>query len=398
MQNVPSSDELKIALVAGEASGDQLGAALIAALRQQHPGARFFGVGGERMQAEGFDCWWQRDELSVMGLFEVLRHLPRLLRLRRAIRERLLAARPDVVIGIDAPDFNLGLERWLRQRGLLTVHYVSPTVWAWRSGRAAKIGASADLVLCLFPFEPAFYQQHGVRAHYAGHPLADSIPLHNDSTQARQTLGLDEQRQWIALLPGSRASEVERHAAPMLAAAAELAAQNPELRFVAALADEHTEQLLRAQLPAFPGLKLQITRGQALRTMAAADVVVCASGTASLECMLVNRPMVVVYRLSAATWFTARSLKLVKTPYISLPNVLAAEGLVPELLQDEANGPAIAKQVRRWLGDASAREYLAQRFTAIHQQLRGNAAQSAALAISQLLEERSRSRTNNEQG
>jgi lipid-A-disaccharide synthase len=397
MPNAPSSGELNIALVAGEASGDLLGAELIAALRQQHPGAQFFGVGGERMAAEGFDCWWSRDELSVMGLFEVLRHLPRLVRLRRAIRERLLAARPDVVIGIDAPDFNLGLERWLRQRGLLTVHYVSPTVWAWRSGRAAKIGSAADLVLCLFPFEPGFYRQHGVTARYAGHPLADSIPLHNDAAVARQNLGLDEQRQWVALLPGSRAAEVKRHAAPMLAAAAELATENPGLGFVTALADKATEQQMREQLAMFPGLNVKLLRGQALQAMAAADVVVCASGTASLECMLVNRPMVVVYRLSPATWFTARSLKLVKSRHISLPNLLAGEGLVPELIQADVNGPAIAAQVQRWLGDAAARQALAQRFADIHRQLRCGAAQSAAQAISQLLEERGNSSPAHEQ-
>ena len=385
MQNARSSDELSIALVAGEASGDLLGAALIGALREHYPQARFFGVGGERMQAAGFECWWSRDELSVMGLFEVVRHLPRLLRLRRNIRQRLLEARPDLMIGIDAPDFNLGLERGLREAGVLTVHYVSPTVWAWRSGRAAKIRESAELVLCLFPFEPEFYRDHGVSARYTGHPLADAIPLHNDAGPARQALELADDKTWVALLPGSRAGEIERLAAPMLEAAGLLAQADPTIGFIAPMADPRAAQLFQHQLDAQTGVACRIVQGRALECMAAADVVVCASGTASLECMLVNRPMVVVYKLAPATYRTAKTLNLVKTQFVALPNILAREGLVPELLQHQVTGRAIAREVRNWLDQPTRRTALRHRFESIHLQLRCDAANSAARAIQELL-------------
>jgi lipid-A-disaccharide synthase len=384
------SESPTIALVAGEASGDQLGGKLIEALRAHYPNARYCGVGGRHMRDAGFETWWDRDELSVMGLFEVARHLPRLLKLRRALEQRLLEAKPDVLIGIDAPDFNLGLERRVRDAGITTVHYVSPTVWAWRSGRVRKIAAAADLVLCLFPFEPPFYAGHGVRARYAGHPMADAITNDPDRREAREKLGLPTgmETPLVALLPGSRASEVSRLAPPMLDAAALLAERPGGARFVAALADEHTETLFRDAQAVHPGLECSVIKGRALDVMAAADVVVCASGTAALECLLVNRPMVVTYRLAAATHWMAASLGLVKTRFISLPNLLADEPLVPELIQKDANGPAIAKAVSAWLDDPESCKNLRQRFTALHDELRRDAAATAAAEIQSLLQSR----------
>ncbi len=378
----------KIALVAGEASGDQLGGKLIEALRERYPDARFCGVGGRHMRAAGFDTWWDRNELSVMGLFEVARHLPRLLRLRRALLARLLAERPDVLVGIDAPDFNLGLEKRARAAGIPTVHYVSPTVWAWRSGRAATIGQAADLVLCLFPFEPDFYRDHGVAARYTGHPMADAIDDDPDRAAAREALGLAaDGPPLVALLPGSRGAEVSRLAGPLLEAAARLANRPGGARFVAALADERTAGLFEAARSGIPPVDCPVITGRALEVMAAADVVVCASGTAALECLLVNRPMVVVYRVAASTHWVATTFKLVKSRFIALPNILAGESLVPELLQEAATGGAIATAVEGWLEDPFRREELRQRFSALHEELRRDAAASAAAAIRDLLEQ-----------
>ncbi|MEJ2534303.1 MAG: lipid-A-disaccharide synthase [Gammaproteobacteria bacterium] len=374
-------------LVAGEASGDLLGGALIEALRRHYPGARYSGVGGERMTEAGLDAWWDRRELSVMGLFEVLSHLPRLLRLRRALRARILAAAPDAVIGIDAPDFNLGLERSLKAAGLRTVHYVSPTVWAWRTGRAAKIGRAVDLLLCLFPFEPEFYDGHGVRARYTGHPLADAIPLESDRAVARERLGLERDGTCVALLPGSRRSEVERLTTPLLDAAERLAGRRAGLTFLAALADENTAAPFRAELERRPELACRVFTGRALEVMEASDAVALASGTATLECMLVNRPMAVIYRLSPMTYHAARMLKMFKSEHFALPNILAGERLVPELLQEDVNGEAIADALEAWLNDPGAVERLSGRFRALHRELRCDAAASAADAIRELLDE-----------
>lgn len=374
-----------IVLVAGEASGDALGAALIEALKHRFPEARFAGIGGPRMQAAGFEAWWDIAELSVMGLGEVLRHLPRLLGLRRQLAERIIARAPMVVIGIDAPDFNLGLEQRLRTAGLPTIHYVSPTVWAWRSGRVERIGRSASLVLCLFPFEPAFYAGHGVEARYTGHPLADTIPMDQPQAPARQAIGLPAQALVVALLPGSRGSEVSRLAAPMLDAAVELASRHPGMRLVAPMASAHARELFTAELARRPGLDCLLLDGQAQQAMAAADVVVCASGTATLECLLVKRPMVVVYRVSALTSALARSLRLIKSKFVSLPNVLAGEALVPELLQEQVTGPNIAAAVEAWLANAEGRQRLHQRFVQLHGSLRCQAADTAAAEVTAFL-------------
>lgn len=390
MPTAPSSARPRIALVAGEASGDQLGGALIGAIRQRHPDAELFGIGGERMRAAGFDAWWDRRELSVMGLAEVVRHLPRLLKLRRELLERLVAARPDVVVGIDAPDFNLGVERRAREAGLATVQYVSPTVWAWREGRVKGIARAADLVLCLFPFEPAFYQSHGVAARYTGHPMADAIALYNDPLVARQALELPAAGECVALLPGSRASEVERLATPFIDAASRLASRRPGISFVAPMADERVRSIFEAALAALPADRrppIRIIDGQSLTAMAAADAVICASGTATLECMLVNRPLVMAYRLSPLTYRIMKHLRLLKSRYVALPNILADKRLVPELFQDDVTGESLATAVSDWLDAPEDREALHERFDQLHRALRIDAASSAAEAILELRRE-----------
>jgi lipid-A-disaccharide synthase len=375
-----------IALVAGEASGDQLGAALMERLREQYPQVKFAGIGGTQMNAAGMDAWWDSGELALFGLFEVLSHFPRLLRLRRELYRRLLALSPDVFIGIDAPDFNLGLEIKLRRSGIRTVHYVSPTVWAWREKRVRKISRAADLVLCLFPFEPDFYKDHDVPATYVGHPMADQISADSDPAQARDELGLNRDAVTIALLPGSRASEVSRLSEPMIEAARILASSRPGLQFVAAMANQTVKSLFSEALDRlkFPGISL--VENQPRTVIAAADAVICASGTATLETMLVNRPMVVAYRISPASYSLAKNLKLIRPQLFALPNILAREMLVPELIQQEASGERIAGEVCRWLDDENARTDLQQRFNAIHSQLRCDASMNAARAVAKLLD------------
>lgn len=373
------------ALVTGEPSGDQLGADLISALLQIHPGARMVGIGGPGMRAAGMDTWWDSGELALFGLFEVLSHLPRLLSIRRKLRQRLLDLRPDVFIGIDAPDFNLGLEKQLKSAGIRTVHYVSPTVWAWRKGRVRKIARAADVVLCLFPFEPAFYQAHGMRAAYVGHPLARQIPLHSDAKEARRQLGLDPERQVVALLPGSRANEVSRLSRPLIGAAQLLSGEFPTLQFVSAMANPAVADLFRATLRLSDGPAITLVDGQARMVMAAADVVVCASGTATLETMLINRPLVSVYRLAAATYHLARSSRLLKRQFFALPNILAKQALVPELIQDEVTAEGVARETRRWLQDPPARLALSARFDALHREMLGEATETAAGVVSNVL-------------
>ena len=375
-----------IALVAGEASGDQLGAALIGEFRKHHPAAVFVGIGGERMHAAGMDNWWDSEELAVFGLFEVLSHFPRLYKIRRRLRQRLLALKPDIFVGIDAPDFNLGLETILRRKGILTVHYVSPTVWAWREKRVRKIARAADLVLCLFPFEPIFYQGHSVSTAYVGHPMADQISADHDPASARQRLGLATQGIHIALLPGSRAGEVSKLAEPMIEAARILAHLKPGIHFSAAMANAKVRTLFETTMERLAMPNIQLVDKDPRGVIAAADVVMVASGTATLETMLINRPMVVSYRLAPSTYLLAKMLKLVRTKFFSLPNILAEEALVPELLQDDASGPRMAKEVLSWLQDASRRQALQIRFSELHEQLRCNASARAAEAVIRLMQ------------
>ena len=291
-----------IARVAGETSGDQLGAALVEKLRGRYPDARFVGIAGDKMQAAGVEAWWHADELAVMGLFEVLSHLRRLLRLRKELLQKLLDLKPDVLIGIDAPDFNLGLEIKARRAGIRTVHYVSPTIWAWREKRVRKIARAADLVLCLFPFEPRFYADHKVAATYVGHPLADQIVPDYNPQAARARLGLETGRITVSLLPGSRHSEVSRLAEPMIESARILQAKHPGMQFVAAMARQSVEDEFRSEMQRLGFSGITLVRGDPRTVIAAGDSVICASGTATLEVMLVNRPMVMTYRLAPSTY------------------------------------------------------------------------------------------------
>jgi lipid-A-disaccharide synthase len=375
-----------VALVAGEASGDQLGAALMDRLRQQYPDIKFAGIGGAKMKAAGMDAWWDSGELALFGLFEVVSHLPRLLRLRRALLQRLLALSPDIFIGIDAPDFNLRLEIQLRQAGIRTVQYVSPTVWAWRSKRVEKIRRAADLVLCLFPFEPGFFKDHNVPATYVGHPMADQISADVDPAAARSKLDLARDAATVALLPGSRTSEVSRLAQPMIEAARILLSKRPGLQFVAAMANSTVREVFQQTLDRLDFSGITLVADAPRTVIAAADAVMCASGTATLETMLVNRPMVVAYRISVATYHLAKILRMIQTRMFALPNILAGEILVPELIQQDATGEKLAAEIGRWLDDGNARSVLKNRFSLIHDQLRCDASLNAARAIAGLLE------------
>jgi lipid-A-disaccharide synthase len=378
------SRPFRIALVAGEASGDLLGAGLVEALRQRYPDAQFAGVAGPKMRAAGVEAWFDASELAVMGLTEVLRHLPRLLLLRGRLRRRLLAWQPDVFIGIDAPDFNLGLERRLKQAGIRTVHYVSPSIWAWRAGRAAKIGQSADRVLCLFPMEPPVYAEHGVDARYVGHPLAEQFELDPDRDAARDALGLDRHRPVLAVLPGSRRGEIDRLGSIFIDAVKQLLVDMPTLQVIAPMADSHCSDRFAARGAT---AAMRLVPGRAHECMVAADVVLLASGTATLESMLAKRPMVVAYRLAWLSYRLIRGLGLLKTPRVSLPNALAGEMLVPELLQDDCSADNIAHAVRHWFAHPQAVAELQPRFRSLHLELRRDASNEAALAVAELIDQ-----------
>lgn len=378
---------LRIALVAGEASGDLLGAGLIEALRRRFPGAQFAGIGGDAMRTAGMDVWFDASELAVMGLAEVLAHLPRLLRLRRSLRERVLAWKPDVFVGIDAPDFNLGVERWLKQRGVRTVHYVSPSVWAWRESRAAKIGASADRVLCLFPMEPPIYAKHGVDARFVGHPLADTMALEPDQAAARAQLGLRDDAPVLAVLPGSRLGEIARLGADFLQAASLVAQRVPGLQVVIPAATAPCRHALETLLAdsRFPIPDCRLIDGQARAAMVASDAVLLASGTATLEAMLAKRPMVVAYKVAPLTYTLVKRLGMLKVDRYALPNILAGDTVVPELMQHDCTPQALAEAVSAWFHDPAARDALSPRFRDLHRQLRRDASRAAAEAIADVV-------------
>jgi lipid-A-disaccharide synthase len=389
-----------IAILAGEDSGDQLGADLILALRQRYPAARFVGIGGPRMQREGFESWHDIGELSLFGFSEVILHLPRLLRLRKTLVARLLHAKPDVVVGIDAPDFNLGVEQRLKQAGLRTVHYVSPSVWAWREQRAQKIGRSAHLVLCLFPMEPAIYARHHVDARFVGHPLADHFTLVADRTGARDQLQLPQQVPVLALLPGSRPAELARMGQIFIDAAMRVAAVVPGLRIVIPAANPQVHARLEALLAKRPHAETAaaplLLDGQAHAALLAADIVLLASGTATLEAMLAKRPMVVGYRVAPLSYRIARALKLLKTDVYALPNILArasdmgGEPLVPELMQDDCTAENLANATLALFRDSERRGHIVAAFEQLHQALRGglesHAGDRAAAAIAELID------------
>jgi lipid-A-disaccharide synthase len=382
---------LRVGLVAGEASGDTLGADLIHALRRIAPDAEFFGVAGPKMQAAGCQVWEPAESFAVMGLFEVLRHLPRLLRLLSHIGTRFLRARPDVFIGIDAPDTNLRLARRLHAAGIPTVQYVSPQVWAWRQGRARSIHEAVDLVLCLLPFEKRFYDEHGMRAEFVGHPLADAIPMTVDRAAARRSLDIDATAPLVALLPGSRRGEVSRLSQDFAATARWLAEQRPQMLFIAPMASAAAREIFsRAMEQHAPGLPLRLIDGQAQTALIAANVVLVASGTASLEAALCKRPMVVVYRLGKMTVWILKQLNLVKTKFFAQPNLLADRRVVGEYFQDDIVPQSIGAELLMWLDDADRRSALEQEFARIHADLRRDAGTRAAQAIALLLEDRRR--------
>jgi lipid-A-disaccharide synthase len=377
-----------IALVAGEASGDNLGGALIRELGARTNGQRFVGVAGPRMLETGCEAWYPSEALAVMGLAEVIRHLPRLLRLRRDLLKRLIAEQPRVFVGIDAPEFNLRVARKVKQAGIPSVQYVSPQVWAWRQGRVKSIGRSVDLILCIFPFETAFYENHAVRAVFVGHPLADRIPMVSDARQARTALGLPAEGPLLAVLPGSRSGEVSRLSPPFAATIAWLKERRPELAFVAPMANPGVREVFEASLAEHaPGVTVRLLDGAAELALAASDAVLVTSGTATLEAALVKRPMVVAYRVAPLTGWLLRRMKLVKTDYFSQPNLLAGRELVPEFFQEQVRaevlGPAILGQL-----DRPDREQLRAAFEQIHLALRCDASARAAEAILALMASR----------
>jgi len=371
---------LKVALVAGEASGDILGAGLMQALRSHYPEIEFIGVGGPLMEAQGLTSYFPMERLAIMGLVEVLGRLPELLARRKRLISTLKAQQPDVFIGIDAPDFNLNIELQLREAGIKTVHYVSPSVWAWRQKRVFKIRKGCDLMLTLLPFEAQFYQKHQVPVLFVGHPLADSVAMHTDQQSAREQLGLSVDAQIVALLPGSRGGEVAKLGALFVDTARYLLAEKPHLRFIIPAANQARYAQLAAILADIPNLPITILDGQSQAALQACDAVLIASGTATLEAMLFKKPMVVAYKLAPVSHWLLK--KMVKSPYISLPNLLAAEMLVPEFIQDAATPEALGEAVLEQLRDGSKQT---QRFTELHKSLRCDASQRAAQGILQLL-------------
>ncbi|MGG2399748.1 lipid-A-disaccharide synthase [Pseudomonas sp. SH1-B] len=369
---------LRVALVAGEASGDILGSGLMQAIKQRYPDAEFIGVGGARMEAEGLKSYFPMERLAVMGLVEVLGRLFELLGRRRQLARDLIAAQPDVFIGIDAPDFNLGLELKLRRAGIKTVHYVSPSVWAWRQKRVLKIREACDLMLTLFPFEAQFYDEHQVPVRFVGHPLADAIPQQADRAAAREALDLPQNEPVVALMPGSRGGEVGRLGDLFLDAAIRLRSLRPGVRFLLPCATPERRTQLE-QMLASRDLPLTLLDGRSHEALAACDAVLIASGTATLEALLYKRPMVVAYRVAPMTY---RILKrLVKSPYISLPNLLAERLLVPELIQDAATADALAQAVAPLIDGGQVQT---EGFDVIHRALRRDASVSAADAVLKL--------------
>ncbi len=384
---------LRIGIVAGESSGDQLGAALITAMRAKVPDVQFFGMAGPKMIAAGCEAWASSEEIAVMGLAEVLPHLPRLLRIRSSLTARLRRARPHIFVGIDSPAFNLWVAKKLRSADCKTVQYVAPQVWAWRQGRVRKIGRACDLVLCLLPFEPKFFEEHGVPAVFVGHPLADQIPLELDRMAARRDLGIAvpvvpvapvaaTDSALVALLPGSRLGEVEKLGGDFVRAAAWVARRRPNIQFAAPMASprvRHTFEKKIAEVPNAP--RITLFDGQSHRVLAAADAVLVASGTATLETLLSRRPMVVAYRFGAVTAFVVRALGLVKVRFFSQPNILVGRRLVPEFLQEQVSGPALGEALLQVLDDQGLQAEMQDEFRTIHETLRCGGADRAASAI-----------------
>jgi len=384
MSSAAVGQPLRIGIVVGEMSGDILGAGLMQALRARYPDAEFEGVGGPLMLAQGFHSHVPMERLAVMGLVEVLGRLRELVAIRRRLVRDFLDAPPDVFIGIDAPDFTLGMELQLRRAGIPTVHYVSPSVWAWRQNRIFKIAQAVDLMLTLFPFEARFYEEHQVPVCFVGHPLADQIPMQPDQTAARRALGLSPTGLKLAILPGSRAGEVQRLGEVFIATAQWLRTRLPELEYVIPAANEERRLQIQDILARLaPDLPVQITDGRSREVMAASDAVLLASGTATLEALLLKRPMVVAYRLAPTSYRIMK--RLMKAPFISLPNLLAQRELVTELIQERANPVELGKALLRHLRYEIDPDKLQREYSRIHEQIRRGASERAAEAILEML-------------
>ncbi len=379
------SGPARIAMVAGEASGDLLASHLIGALKAHLPEARFFGIGGPKMQAAGLDAWWPAEKLAVRGYAEVLRHYRELSGIRRALLKRLLADPPDAFIAIDAPDFNLWLEGRTKAAGIPTIHFVSPSVWAWRAGRIRNVVRSVHRLLCLFPFEPALYQKHGLSADYVGHPLADIIPLEPAQQAARDRLNLEPDGFVFALLPGSRQAELRYMAPTFIATAKRLLERYPRARFLVPLVTRETRNQFEQALwdNGAQDLPLTLLFGHAHDAMAAADAVLVASGTATLEAALFKKPMVITYKMSPWSWRLMRRMQ--RQPWVGLPNILAGRFLVPEFLQEAATAENLAQALGNLVADPVLPERLRLAFTEMHRSLRQDTASKAAAAILPLL-------------
>ena len=373
----------RFAMVAGETSGDLLAGMLLEGLRARWPGLAAEGIGGPCMAAHGFEAWWPHDKLAVRGYVEVLSHYREIAAIRAALAERLLAAPPDAFIGVDAPDFNLDLEVRLKAKGIRTIHFVSPSIWAWRGKRIEKIRQATDLLLCIFPFEPEIYAKQGVAATYVGHPLASRIPLEVPRAAAREALGLAHEDRVVAVLPGSRRAEIQYVAPRLLGAVKKLAAARPGLRFLIPVVPglRHLIEPVRRQLAS--DVAIDLVDGRSHEALAACDVVLVASGTATLEAALFKRPMVVVYAMHALSWQMSKRMKY--QPWVALPNILLRDFAVPELLQGDATPERIADAALAWLDDPAACAALAGRFRSLHEELRCDTARIATDAIAQLL-------------
>ena len=374
---------MRLAMVAGEASGDLLAGLLLGGLKTRWPALSVAGIGGPRMVAQGFDAWWPSDKLAVRGYVEVLRHYRELVGIRRQLKERLLNDPPAAFIGVDAPDFNLELEAKLRAGGTKTIHFICPSIWAWRGKRVKKMARSVDHVLCLFPFEPALLAKHGIAATYVGHPLADAIPLEAPRAAARQALGLAANDTVVALLPGSRRSEIQYIAPLFLQAAARLYGQRPALRFVLPVSPG-LRPMIEPLLPRYAGTTpIALLDGRSHEALAACDVTLIASGTATLEAALFKRPMVIAYRMNALSWQMMRRMQL--QAWVGLPNILCEEFVVPERIQGDADPATLASDVLAWLDAPQRAEALHRRFTELHLILRRDTARTATDAIAQVL-------------
>ena len=375
---------MQLAMVAGETSGDLLAGLLLGGMRQRWPQLSSAGIGGPRMAEQGFDAWWPHDRLAVRGYVEVLRHYRAISAIRDALAQRLLAAPPQVFIGVDAPDFNLGLERKLKAAGIKTIHFICPSIWAWRGGRAKKMAASCDHVLCLFPFEPELLHRHGVAATFVGHPLADAIPLVPPRAAARLALGLGDDEQVMAVLPGSRRSEIQYIAPVFLQAVALLAKQRPALRFLLPVVPGLRPWLQELAATHTPGVALQWLDGQSHSALAACDATLIASGTATLEAALFKRPMVIGYRMHGLSWQLMKRMRY--QPWVGLPNILCRDFVVPELIQEDCTPTALAAATLQALDNTDRAAIIQQRFADLHHELRRDTARCATDAIAQVIE------------